>query len=183
MSNRHVARGLTPGLLLLASIGGVITAACAAEPPRRATSVGRPAPGTITTPISAGYEDYPEGATPVPTAAPDAIAAARPLRVATRDVPIDRLGLFELEVGQAILPNGVLTEASMELGNTNFESYDVADSIHMQLRPIDPPGPILWNRYFTAWYPGTTTVAVVVRFEVTRFEPGTVLELRNIVVK
>jgi hypothetical protein len=35
----------------------------------------------------------------------------------------------------------------------------------------------------SGWHPGTVTVAAVMTFEITRFEPGAFLELRKIVVE
>ena len=131
----------------------------------------------------AGYEDTPAGATPVPTAAPDAIAAARPLEIEFVRVPINRAGRFEIEVGRAALPNGLLTEASLDISDPPFPGFQLGGVTMLEIRPVDPPGPPLWNRYVTGWRKGNVTVAAVVTFEIVTFEPGAVFELRDIVVR
>jgi hypothetical protein len=138
----------------------------------------------ISSPTMSGYRDVPAGSTPVPTAAPDALEAARPLRLEAWDAPLDRVGRYEVEVGEAILPNGLLSEASFRLAPEHLGDLQVTeDGITLEVRPMDPGLPPLWNLYETGWQEGTTTVRAVFVFEIVEFTPGSVLELRDIVVE
>ena len=69
-------------------------------------------------PTLAGYWDVPCSgepphgcASPVPPPDPEAIEAAQELRVPHLDIPIDHDGQYEVPVGEATLPNGILSVA------------------------------------------------------------------------
>lgn len=144
----------------------------------------------ISSPTMGGYTDVPcagEGpngcATPLPTFDPIALRAARPLTIAARDIPIDHAGRYEVPVGLAVLPNGILTEASFRLANSFIQTVSIADAVWLDVRPTDPSAPPFDNYYLRGWHEGTETVEAVLVFEVVSFEPGATLELRDIVVR
>jgi hypothetical protein len=144
----------------------------------------------ISSPTMGGYTDVPCAgeapngcATPLPTLQPAAVAASRPLEIAARDIPIDHIGRYEVPLGRAVLPNGVLTEASFGLRDLKTQALAVRDAVWLDVRPIDPDAPPFDNYYVRGWHKGTETVGVVVMFDVVSFEPGATLELRDIVVR
>jgi hypothetical protein len=164
---------------LYCGIGGQWSLLCTDTPEIRMSS---PTLGGYTDVPCAG--EAPNGcATPLPTLQPAAVAASRPLEIAARDIPIDHIGRYEIPVGRAVLPNGVLTEASFGLRDLKTQALAVRDAVWLDVRPIDPDAPPFDNYYMRGWHKGTETVEVVVVFDVVSFEPGATLELRDIVVR
>jgi hypothetical protein len=143
----------------------------------------------VVSPIGGGYHDVPcaddpsDGcATPVPSPAPDAIAAARPLLVPVLDVPIDHEGAFDVLVGEAVLPNGLLTDATLTLADPSPVGVYMQQPVWLDLRSVDD-GSRLINIYEHGWREGTERVEVRLQFDVDRFEPGAVLQVRDLVVR
>jgi hypothetical protein len=127
--------------------------------------------------------DYPEGATPVPTAAPDALADATELRIDRLDIPIDHVGLFEVELGQARLPNGLLTDSGFKLVDDWPPDITILDGIvRLEVRSMEDGKPH-GNLYEHGWREGTEQVRAVLVFDVFRFEPGAVLSITDVVVR
>jgi hypothetical protein len=157
---------------LFCGVGGRFSSLCSEQPEL-----------LLLSPTRSGYFDTPEGASPVPTAAPDALADARPLEVPAKDIPIDHVGSFEVRIGEALLPNGLLTEATFEVQDTQPDDFQVADGVHLEVEPRNPDGPPLLNVYEAGWREGTRPVEAFIRFEVVEFRPGAVLALRNIVIR
>jgi hypothetical protein len=148
----------------------------------------------LTTPITAGYDDVPCGATPggqpgsacaspMPTIDPAAAASAQPLAVASLDIPITTTGHLELDVGPATLPNGILSAARFALADPHTRTFAVKDAITLVVRSGDPTRPPFLNLYAHGWYPGTEAVEVYLVLDVTRVSPGALLEIRDLVVK
>ncbi len=142
------------------------------------------------TPTINGYWDVPcsdeEGevcATPVPTAGESAVAAATPLEVSGLSIPIDRVGLHEVVVGEATLADGILAEASFELAPTTPDQLLVAqDGVTLRLDSLDG-GPPFENGYAHGWRSGVELVRVTLAFEVEAFAPGAVLQVLDLVVR
>jgi hypothetical protein len=173
------ADGATNDIPFYCGVGGQYSIVCTETPETRVSS-----------PTMGGYRDVPcqgeapDGcATPLPTLDPAAADAARALTIAVHDIPIDRVGRYEVPLGQAVLPNGVLTEASFRLRDPLLQTLSTADGAWLEVRPVDPNGPPFDNYYMRGWHEGTETVDAVLVFEVVSFEPGATLELRDIVVR
>jgi hypothetical protein len=171
--------GTTQEFPLYCGLGGHWSILCTEKPEIR-----------ISSPTMGGYRDIPcageapDGcATPLPTLEPAAADASRPLTIAARDITIDREGKFEISLGQAVLPNGILSEASFSLRDAFTQSLSVGDGVWLDIRPIEPGAPPFDNYYQRGWHEGTETVDAVLVFEVVSFEPGATLELRDIVVR
>jgi hypothetical protein len=127
--------------------------------------------------------DYPEGATPVPTAAPDALADAAELRIDRLDIPIDHVGLFEVELGQARLPNGLLTHSGFKLVDDWPSDITILDgNVDLEVRSMEDGKPH-GNLYEHGWRQGTELVEAVLVFDVFRFESGAVLSITDVVVR
>jgi hypothetical protein len=138
-----------------------------------------------------GYRDIPCAnengggcATALPALAPDAIAAARQLHVAAFDIPIDHDGHYDVELGRATLPNGVLSDSRARLGNPATETVRMRDEgVELDVRSINPGALPFRNYYQRGWHPGTEEVIVSVRFDVVSFDPGAVLQIRELIVQ
>jgi hypothetical protein len=142
----------------------------------------------VSAPIGTGYGDVPctgEGpsgcATPVPSAAPDAIAEAVELHVPSLTIPIDHSGAYVVDVGEALLPNGILSEASLVLADDRRTDVLIPDGIALVIEGED--GEPLLNEHDHGWREGTERVRVTLRFEVEMFDPGTSITLTDIVVR
>jgi len=118
----------------------------------------------------------------LPTPDPAAAKSGVPLDVAALDVPLSHLGNYEIELGTAVLPNGYLSELSMELGNGLDGTYDAAP-ITLGLK-LDPDGTMLpANVYIRGLTDGPELVHVVASFDLHRADPGAVMEIRNVRVR
>ncbi|MEO5964308.1 MAG: hypothetical protein ABIR11_02490 [Candidatus Limnocylindrales bacterium] len=144
----------------------------------------------ISAPTLNGYTDIPcageapDGcASPVPTIDPAVAPDASPLRIATLDIPLDHVGHYEIPVGMAVLPNGVLTEGSFGLANPHQDGFILLSEGAMSLVVAGPDGQPIWNVYEQGWREGTETVDVTLVFDVESTEPGRVLQVRDVVVR
>lgn len=132
--------------------------------------------------IADGYRDVPEGSTPLPTNEPEAAADAEPLRIGRLDIPIDHVGRYEVPLGEARLPNGILTDASFALVDRWPAHVTIIsdDGVSMTIRSLEPGGKPFQNYYTHGWRSGTERVEAVLVFDVFRFDPGAILSFRDI---
>jgi len=161
-------------------VGVSMEPACQAQPHLRAQS-----------PITGGYRDIPcDGeppagcATPVPPPDPAVLAGAVALEVDRLDIPIDRRGSYSIVVGEARLPNGILSEASFGFADPWPAGVSIASGVvSLDVTSLEPDGLPFRNVYEHGWREGLERVEVTVRFEVIRFEPGAVLSLTDLIVR
>jgi hypothetical protein len=121
-------------------------------------------------------------ATLPPSPRPAVQAIARPLRVPSLDIPLDHLGSYEVEVGEAGLPDGALSTRSAALGDSNPETFWIADGIRLDVRPVDPTRPPIGSIYRES-FDGVEPVKVFLVFEVTELTSPSVLQVRDLVVE
>jgi hypothetical protein len=131
---------------------------------------------------SSGYRDTPEGAAPLPTLDPAAVAASQPLRIAHRTVVIAKTGPARIVLGQARLANGVIQEASIELVDSWPDDVVILGGVTMDITPAAGGEPI-WNIYVHGWQEGTELVEVSISFDAAIVREGATLELVNVVVR
>ncbi len=139
-----------------------------------------------------GYKDVPcpDGASPntcgrpLPSLEPAAVTAARPLSIATASIPIDHLGAYEVSLGKASLPNGIVSEASFAFADTWPTDISLeGGEAHIDLRSLEPDGKPFQNYYEHGWRHGVERVEAVLVFHVLWFEKGAVLDIRDVVVR
>jgi hypothetical protein len=119
-----------------------------------------------------------------PSIAPDALAEAMPLRIARLDIPVDHVGLYEVPVGQARLPNGILTAADFALVESWPTGVSIVDGgVGLDIRSLDEGGKPIRNIYEHGWHPGSERVEAVLVFTVVHFDPGATLGIKDIVVQ
>jgi hypothetical protein len=121
-------------------------------------------------------------ATLPPSPRPAVQAIARPLRVASLDIPLDHSGPYEVEVGEAGLPDGVLSTLSGSLAETDPETFWIAEGISIEARPVDPSRPPL-HSVFREPFDGVEPVKVFLVFDVTELKSDSVLQVRNLIVE
>ncbi|MEA2653773.1 MAG: hypothetical protein QOI37_1000 [Chloroflexota bacterium] len=138
----------------------------------------------------AGYTDVPctgeapenPCASPVPSPDASALAAARALEVSRLEIPIDHVGNYRVPVGEARLPNGLLSEAAFGLSNDSPTNFLVSsDGVFLQIVSLDGGLPFE-NIYAHAWHKGVERVSATLTFTVETFDPGAVLEVTNLTV-
>jgi hypothetical protein len=172
----HTAAGTTDQTVGCWGVGGNYRAVCT-ENPRLQLSM--PVDGYRDIPCSG---DPPAGcATAVPPPDPVALKGWRPLSVPSRDIPIARIGRYEIEVGHAGLPNGWLSDARFKVASDQPTDFTVRGPIALVVR--GPDGAPITNVYQQGWREGVEDVTAVVVFDVEWYEPGAVLGVRDLVVR
>jgi hypothetical protein len=143
----------------------------------------------LSAPMLEGYQDVPcageppDGcASPVPTIDPAVADDGRPLRIPSIDVPLDHDGVYDIALGNAVLPNGVLSETTFALVDERQTTFALEDGA-VSLVVSGPDGEPIWNVYQRGWRAGTETVDVRLVFEIAQAEPGAVLQVRDVVVR
>ena len=137
---------------------------------------------SLDVPCQGDGPDGPVGcATLPPTPAPDVVAASEALEIDHLQIPIDRVGLYEVEIGRATLPNGYLSMRSAVVVDPSPEEY-LVQSVVIDVRPDDASRPPIGSIYRDP-FDGPEPVTVLVVFEVTGLREPAVLELRDIVVR
>jgi len=130
-----------------------------------------------------GYHDVPEGSSPVPSAAPDALAGATALRIGRLDIPIERTGVHEIVLGEASLPNGLLTSADLSLVDIWPSDLSIVDGrVNLEIRSRSD-GQTIRNIYEHGWREGIEGVEAVLVFDVVWFEPGATLSIQDVFVR
>ncbi|MBA3234811.1 MAG: hypothetical protein H0T59_02310 [Chloroflexi bacterium] len=125
----------------------------------------------------------PEGcATLPPTPRPNSVANATPLRIDILDIPLERVGHYRIKVGTATLPDGVLSERSARLADTQPTAFWLEDRVRLDVHPADPNRPPIGNIYRDP-FDGDEPVEVFLIFDVTETSPGAVLGIRDLVVR
>jgi hypothetical protein len=127
------------------------------------------------------------GATLPPSPRPAVVAASTPLVLRTFDVRLDHVGHYDAFVGNAWLPDGLLTERSGSIGDPRPTGYWIDNGITIEVRPVPPcPGgcPVSIESIYHQPFHGPQPVRVYLVFDVVELNvPGTVLEIRNLVVR
>jgi hypothetical protein len=139
-----------------------------------------------------GYHDVPcpddmqpeDCGTPLPTFEAAAVVAARPLSVSHVSIPIDHIGPYEVSLGQASLPNGVVSVASFGFVDTWPLDLSLEDGVaQIELHSLEANGKPFQNYYDHGWRPGVERVDAVLVFHVLWFTKGAALNVRDIVVR
>ena len=146
-------------------------------------------------PIPSGYEDTPCSgeagddtaanvcASPVPSADPEARAQAVPLRGGSLVIPIEHAGPYEVVLGEAELPNGILSDATASLADPAPMDLVVSeDGMRLEITSLDG-GPPFVSAYEHGWHPGVEHVEARLVFAVESFEPGAVFEVTDVLVR
>lgn len=129
-----------------------------------------------------GYRDIPEGASPVPTQEPGAVADATPLTIASRSIPIAAAGEQRVVLGRAELANGIIQEASFALADPWPDNVVLREAVRLEISPVAGGAPI-WNIYEHGWHEGVEQVEVAIVLDAAIVRAGASLELVDVVVR
>lgn len=133
--------------------------------------------------MDGGYYDRPCCPSPVPSPAPDALAEATALQIDRLDIPIDHVGPYEVGLGEALLPNGILTTLDFALVDDWPPGVTILEGVGLEIRSLGAGGEPIRNIYEHGWREGTERVVAILTFDVFRFDPGAVLSIRDVVVR
>ena len=148
--------------------------------PIRLSPSGR-ATWTATSPAPATPTRRPAARPSRPRRDPEIEAQARPLRVPALDIPLDHLGSYRIEVGEAGLPDGAFTDSSASLADERPTTFSIRDA-RLVIEPVDPARPPIGS-IFRDPFDGVEPARVSLVFDVTELSPGAVLQVRDIVVE
>jgi hypothetical protein len=176
----HMADGRAPEDSVFCGVGGQYTILCT-ETPEIQVSADL---------LHQGYHDIPCAgeapagcASPLPAIDPAAAKDARPLLVQALDIPLDRIGPYSVELGQATLANGILQEASFTLADLHPATWSTTeDGVRLVIESLDG-GPPFSNIYEHGWRSGVERVIAKAVFEINSADPGAVMPIRDVVVR
>jgi hypothetical protein len=98
-------------------------------------------------------------------------------------IPVDHVGAYAIPVGEAILPNGILREATFALIDVSPTNFLVSSAgVFLRVQSLDGGQPFE-NIYVHGWHAGTERVSATLTFTVESFDPGAVLDVTNLVVR
>lgn len=186
-------------VLVVGLVAVIVVAGCALLDRPVVKTVGRSGgapvsiyemPGDWDVACTASPDGNPAGcSTPLPSLEPAAVAAAKPLDIPALDVPVTKTGPMRVDLGEATLANGVLHEASFHLDGIPLgvqelpSGITVGGRVRLTVTSTDPSRPQFGNGYARGWHPGVEAVRVQLLLDVTSFEPGFVLKIRDVVVR
>jgi hypothetical protein len=99
-------------------------------------------------------------------------------------IPVGHAGAYEVSLGEARLPNGILTAADFALVERWPTGVSILDGgVRLEIRSLDDGGTPIWNVYEHGWRPGTERVEAVLVFNVAHFESGATLGIKDVVVR
>lgn len=141
--------------------------------------------------ILGGYHDVPCAgeppagcATPVPPPDPAGLAAAVELQLDRFDIPIDHVGDYDVPLGEARLPNGLLTVADFAFADRWPADVTILEGrAWLEIRSLEPGGRPFGNIYDHGRSEGAERVVASLVFHVDRFDPGAVLSIRDVIVR
>jgi len=132
-------------------------------------------------------DEHNPGATPPPSPKPAIVAASTPLILRTLDITLDHVGHYEVLAGVAWLPDGLLSQRSGELADPRPTTWWIDSGIAIDVRPVGPcPGgcPVTIDSIYHRPFHGPAQVRVYLVFDVVELNmPGTILEIRNLIVR
>ena len=135
-------------------------------------------PATPTAGVAASCAPPPDG-----SRSPEAPAKALPLRVDSLVIPIDHVGPYEVVLGEAELPNGILSDVTAPLADTAPMDLVVSeDGMRLEITSLDG-GPPFVSADEHGWHPGGEHVEARLVFAVESVEPGAVVEVTDVVVR
>jgi hypothetical protein len=121
-------------------------------------------------------------ATLPPTPDPDGVAAAKPFRLTSLDVPLDHEGPYEVRLGTAMLPNGYLSERALDMPDRTPQTFWIDGGVRLDVRPDIAGRPPIGSVYRDP-FDGPEAVTIFLVFDVTQLDALSVLHVRDVVVR
>jgi hypothetical protein len=120
---------------------------------------------------------------PFPSPDPSTAAAEQPLVVASMDVPIDHVGAYSVPLGRGTLANGLLEETSMSASDANPLSFFLRGPVWLDLTSLKAGGRPFDDYLMHGRVEGTEPFSARLTFEVMAFDPGALLQIRDVVIR
>jgi len=139
----------------------------------------------------AGYWDVPCAGEP-PDGCADRItaptgpaaAARRELKIDAIDMPVGAVGHREVEIGRAVLVDGIVQEARFSIADQTQVGFLLDPGlVRMELRSTVPGRPPFDNIYRRGTLKGPEEVRVVLVFDVAETGPNAVIHVTNVLVR
>jgi hypothetical protein len=118
---------------------------------------------------------------PVPS--PPADAPRRPLHVDRLAITLDHVGHYDVTAGQAVLPEGYLTEARFRVDGDALPGMTTTDGIVLELRSADSAGRPFDNVHSHGVHRGPETVDVHLVLDVTALGRPTTVDVIDLDVR
>jgi hypothetical protein len=128
----------------------------------------------------------PTGCAVRPVPDPAAVAESKPLVIDRLDHPVGAVGHHEDEIGTAVLPNGILSRARLQLAEADQVQHGfIIDPMYvrLQVEPTDPTRPPFISIYERGRFPGVEKVSVVLVYDVAENATDAILHFQNIEVR
>jgi hypothetical protein len=140
---------------------------------------------------AAGYWDVPcageapDGcASPLPSLSAAAADAGTELRLDSVDVPVGTVGHREVDLGAAVLVDGIVQEARFSIADEVQDGFLLADgTVRMELRSTIPGRPPFDNAYSRGTFDGPEEVRVVLVFDVAETSSDAVIHVTDVLVR
>jgi hypothetical protein len=139
----------------------------------------------------AGYWDVPCAGEP-PDGCPNRItaptgpaaAARRELKIDAIAVPVGPVGHREVEIGRAVLVDGIVQEARFSIADQTQAGFLLDPGVvWMELRSTVPGRPPFRNIYERGTFKGPEEVRVVLIFDVSETGPDAVIHVTDVLVR
>jgi hypothetical protein len=119
---------------------------------------------------------------PTPTGA--AAAAGRELRIATLALPVGATGHREVEIGRAVLADGIVQEARFSIADQTQNGFLLDPGlVQMELRSTVTGRPPFDNAYKRGTFHGPEEVRVMLIFDVAETSPDAVIHVSDVLVR
>ena len=123
-------------------------------------------------------------ATPLPPPTGAAAAAGRELLIDALDVPVGPVGHREVDIGTAVLPNGILNEATFRIVDESQIGFLIDPGIvRMELRSSEPGRPAFDNIYARGAIDGPEEVRVYLVFDVVETSLDATVRIADVIVR
>ena len=190
----HLADGATREESQFCSVGGQYTILCTETPEievilpdnygyHDTPCDGPPVRTESPDELMAGQTIPPTCPTPFPSPDPATATAEQPLIVPSMDIPIDHTGEYHVALGRGALANGLLEASSLRAADANPWSFFLREGIWLELTSLEPGGRPFDNYFMHGRVEGTEPFSAQLRFEVMAFDPGAVLQIRDVVIR
>jgi len=140
---------------------------------------------------SAGYWDVPCSgeapagcASPLPSLGAGAAGSGTELRIDAIDVPVGPVGQREVDLGRAVLVDGIVQEARFSIADQAQAGFLLTDgTVRLELRSTIAGRPPFENAYARGTYDGPEEVRVVLVFDVAETGPAAVIHVTDLLVR
>ncbi len=100
------------------------------------------------------------------------------MRLGPFEVPIDRVGDYDVLLGSVTLPNGILSETTLRLADEVQDNFLLDGDVRLEVRSQDG---LTWNA--DEWHSGVEEAEVHLLFEIKTFTAAAALRITSVSVR